>query len=499
MSKDKKTLSEKVFDLIKSLSKTERRKVLSSNELSENAKRKSQKSYLKLFKIYASLPKYNSVQVLKKFGGDKSSFKVANAYLRTVILENLAAENSKGQNILAVAQKAKEKGFPKYGKQLLIREIDRKLAKGEKSDLLGVFEELETLNKYHLDSGYSADSKSKEESFYKELAAFSRSKLLYARFKECLGGSAEEMLEAHEAGKEEMELLSRGFYQPQTQYQILKTAQLFFRIGMDFEKASAMQAKALLLIQENEGSFDIEKLVTETHIRVLFLINKGELEEARGMLTDLGAKDYPSYVENLLNRYWVADSIYLAAAAGDLDYIPRAIKDFGKYSHLLSPMEKLRLSHAISVLYFMKGDWANTILWQGKVSSMPNKNDRRYTWLPYLVKSICLFEQGYFYRAKSTAKKYFEFDPNGGFVYPSLVLNALQRILENTDNIIGTRKILVYLSEECAKLMETNLEFQSESLGFVLTYWLKAKIQKKSIRQIISEDSQTGTPLFLLA
>lgn len=498
MKNDIKPLAERVFDLVKSLSKVERSNALSSSSMSNRRPGKGEKAYINLYKIYHSLPQYDEKIVLARFKGDKGSFKVANRYLRKVLIESLLTESASRHLSLELARKAKEKGFPRFAKHILKKEIERKISTGDVSDTILLVEELEILEKFYLDANTSS-AENITENVFSDISVYSQCKLLYKKFKSTIGSGGVEMRQAYDLGKEQLDQLGKRIHHPKTQYLYLKTVQLSKYLISDLEGASLVQKRIWDVIEKNKELFPIEKVINEVHFQVLFFINDFRFDDARILLTEMASGDYPTYVDNLVKRTWVLDSIYLAAASGDLGHTPRAVKDYLKYEHLLSSVEKFRLSHAISVLYFNRGDWDNTILWQGKIAGMPIRKALNSEWIPFLMKAICYFEQGYGYKARTLIEKFRSAGLNRRFRYPSLIFQHLSSILETEGNIFETKFHFGKLKTEYLENRKNDAGFQSESWSFLLDFWLEAKLSNLPIHQVVKASSESGTPLMLFA
>lgn len=494
MKNNTSSLPEKVFQLVKSLTKTERGRIVSFIQ----ATPKGQKSYFKLFNLYSSRSSSNVNDAEKAFGGDRTSFKVANRYLRKILLEALVVDTSEKLNTLDLARKAVEKGFPKYAKQLLEGVISKSMEEENRGDLIELFDELELIERHYLGEKSSPTRTRLESLYFSDLSVYSQCKVMYEALKSTLGKGGEEMEKAYEKHKDILESFSTGIYYPRTEYLLLKTTQLHLSIGSKFTQAASLQPRVLKIISDFSSLFPIEKRINEVNTQVSFLINGGEYTEARQLLTDLASEEYPAHLEELISKTWVLYSIYLAAISGDIEYLPRAEKDFNKYEHLLSTHQRVRLSHAIGILHFHKGEWEMALNWQNRVLSKSTREKMGIEWLPFLVRAICQFEQGYFYRAKVTIGKFQSSTLNQRYRYPSLVLEHLLGVINAEENRIGKQFLWEQLKESYCSEVDGNVEFQAEERVFSLSYWIDSKVNKKHIRELFLECQQPGTPLFLL-
>lgn len=494
MKTDHKPLAERVYLLVKSLTPLEKRRF--EDFVKKIAKGNNSKpSYLKLYTLYSSKSKFIIQKLAKPFGGEGSSFNVANRYLRKYILESLAVSGIQVTDTVALARKSVEKGFPKYAKQVLEKEILACSRKGEFGSLVRLCQELEDLNRFYLDQNSTSDITQKLNS---EFYHFSRSKILYSEFKAGLKEPLlfqEELYQNH-IGDLEKALLN--IYHPTVTYQVLKTTQLCYVLGRRYESAASIQPRVLSTLNENKELFPIEKHLHENHFHITFAMNRGDYSEARSLLNELAAREYPEHIEPIVNRHWVIDSIYLAAALGDIDYAPRAKLDFKKFSHLLTSVQKVRLCNVISSLYFHNEDWQTAIEWQNKLASYTVRNSLRIGWIPYMVKSICYFEQGYYYKAKDLIQKYLKSEHSSHFSHCTFVLKHLLEIVESSENKLGQKHLLEVLNKDYLLSKEASKEFLDESDHFDLLPWLASKLKSEPLSAIVKRNNQLGIPMFRL-
>lgn len=495
MRKDYKLLAEKVFDLVKKLSPSEKKHVLSESMRKRKGKRKGDKSYIKLFSLYSSASRFEIKPLEKKFGSSEAAFISANRYLRGFIFESLSRSESEDTDSLSVAKKAVEKGFPRYAKTILEKALKDSLGETDLSKEFQMIDFLEVIDRYYLNQ--SKGNKPFDGSrYFLDHSIRSKSKWIVGQVRKSIGLPLLERARIVALYEQEVAEYLNSTLLPLTRYEVLVAARILYFAKGDVYKGNSIQPEIEKLILQNPQLLPIEVRINEAHRTITSFILDNNFVAAKDCLQKLMSADHPEHLSSQLNRTWLLDSIFLAAASGELDYAPRAVRDYNKYESLLNSKQRIRLAQAISVIFFHNGDWESAIIWQNKIAIHPGRNQMGIAWMPYLVKAICFYEQGYLYEAKSMVSKYDKIELSCRGSYSETMFSWLGKLIAASGNKLSEQRILGEMLDEFKAKWEIDKEFQLEGSNFSLLLWIQSKVDSESIREATIASNQAGIPLF---
>lgn len=492
MRKERRNLLYQLDDLIQKLSKRDRQLFKWYIQRASGSKKRESLNYVALFDFYCVNKRKGLDKIEEKTNLTDSELISAAKHLRKLIFESLVFFESNMISGLFVARKAKEKGFVKYAVTLLHHEIEIASENEELEYLTMCLGELNSIKSF-LPTKNSPQMKVPEYSVYlKQYSNFIEIRSVTLLIQKGIKSNFGERKSLFNSLKEKVQTLKTPSPYIRIEVSYVRLLALWNTLGFENQESKRYQSRVVELMNSKPLLFSPEEFLREMRLLILLHLNFGENDKALELLTDLASRDYPEYMEEQVLELWLINSLILAAITNDESLRRRALSDFEQNEGTISYKWKFSAFHSASLLYFIDNDFHSCIQWQNKLNKLPAEIKKGREWVPYLVRGICFFEQGYFAKGEKSLRVLQE---RSSDQYANHASNLIMGYFTLKDQGAATQLFLQEAAKKFKEMKDSD-EFGYSIHFFDITVWLESKIRNRSLSELFSDESAHLPSLF---
>ncbi|TAL62667.1 MAG: hypothetical protein EPN85_02135, partial [Bacteroidetes bacterium] len=498
--------TEDLFDLIQSLSKTEKRYFKQHSKLHVIGERNS---YLLLFDAIAAQKKYNEPQLLKRFQGANfvKRFAAAKYFLYRQVLKTLrsyhSSIHSQTRDLIHEAEILYEKGFFKQARKFIFkakqtaRKYEMHWAMPElfrmEEILFTQWDDNKSLNTL-LEEKTTALTVQQNIQAYRDI--YFRVAFLYFQY-----GKAREKKHLREMEKIVSCRLMLDESLADSSYSALQfhyTWHIYWHAAADMTKAAYHAEKSIEIFHKNPDLISINLMIYFANMSNLLsnVLMAKQYEKVQSLLASLQNAQRFAKTQIQKTRYYFDYNNPMLGYLNETGQFPKAAAlipaiagEFEKHKERLSEIQKAVICATISQSYFGGRQYDKSIYWLNRVRNEINLNTYqdiqsflpvfylivnyeagKNSLLPYLIQSV--------YRFLKKKERLYKFE----IVLIHFLRTALPKV--------NTRKELI---QEFKKLKTKILEFEKDPyeknafLYFDYISWLESKIENRPFAEVVRQ------------
>lgn len=480
MKNEKKVLVFRLRDLIHSLSQGEKHVFSKFISKSGKTSEKVERNYLILFKHLAGRKSLDENSIRKSTGLSGKELANAARHLRKIIFESLVNSEPGNLSNLRIAQKAIEKGFLRYGKNILTGELTAAFKNQDPDHLNLILNEVRKVSRLNR-------VEFKLDTISPYLASFPADYIEFLQIKLAIEEIRNNLLKGPKAWKDilvkiskEMDTRKSKYLFPPFELERLRLEVLFNIIGSNKPDALKAQTAIVSLIERGQGKVTLEEKIQESRMLLSFLVDAGRTEDALNLLGDIASIEVPAHLEDLILEIWVVNSLVLSATVGDFEMGKRGRKDLQDFSERLKPQWKFLAFHCASILCIYQQQWSECNEWQNRIGRLNKKDRRNREWVSNLVKALCHFELGYGGEGRKQLSKLSIEDGT----YAQFVGQTFLEYYQASFNGNNTDLILQRAKGEYSRLFEAG-EIGAEHNYFDVQIWIESKLKSTPMQTLL--------------
>ncbi len=384
----------RVFEQIHALSAKERKAFLTF--LGPDRKGRNYK------KLTSSIIRLKSVEELEGLGWKPTVLKNACSYILIKLIEFLARERQSANYRLAEIRLAIEFGVFGHARKMLLEGLEIAY-QDESLGLAWEFYELEKrLREKHgfevIRDGEFLDY----ASFQREFELMFRARKMRRQIRNLVQEEPGKRIQNFEKLALEVDDLESDFRLARPSLEALKAIRGLYILGREFGMVAKKQLAIIKLMEQKSFLWRGGELIEERLNMVTYYLAINSPLEATQLLEKLEEEinDLPNVKGGLIGG-WVRQAIIVGASLPKIGMGDRLEELLLKHNNRIQGRFKLKLYHALSVVFMYERKWEKVISWQNRIARSQKSISQELSWVPSLMKCIAYLEMADFDNAGS--------------------------------------------------------------------------------------------------